>query len=407
MRDIVSPLDGIRSPFGARRGPFSPLSLFAAGEQGAWYDPSDFSTMFQDSAGATPVTAVEQPVGLILDKSNPLVFGSEQVTNGNFSNGSTGWSVSAQSSITGGVARIVSTDGTFQNVGQSKPLAAGWYRLTVDITASVSGGLTFAFSGAGVNFVLGSSVGTKVSYFYISSSTTSTLSFGRTAGVTDITIDNVSVVPMSGNHAFQSTTTSRPVLKQDANGKYYLLFDGVDDWLQTATINPGSVNKCQVFAGATKLVDASYGALTELSASSDVNQGSFGILVSSGSKWDMRLKGDTIAGSYGGYFANTAAAPVTNVATMLNDFSGATIAQMVIPRVNGVVTQSSSYGGAAGIGGGNFGSYALYIGRRGGSSIRFNGRLYGLIVRFSAENLIDSKIARAERWMAAKTGVQL
>jgi len=49
--------------------PFSPLALFAAGEQGIWLDPSDFSTMFQDSAGTTPVTAVGQPVGLIRDKS--------------------------------------------------------------------------------------------------------------------------------------------------------------------------------------------------------------------------------------------------------------------------------------------------------------------------------------------------
>lgn len=48
---------------------FSPLSLFASGEQGAWYDPSDLSTMFQDSAGTTPVTADGQPVGKILDKS--------------------------------------------------------------------------------------------------------------------------------------------------------------------------------------------------------------------------------------------------------------------------------------------------------------------------------------------------
>src|SRR5688500_2559990 len=44
-------------------------ALFAAGEQGAWYDPSDFSTMFQDSAGTTPVTAAGQPVGKINDKS--------------------------------------------------------------------------------------------------------------------------------------------------------------------------------------------------------------------------------------------------------------------------------------------------------------------------------------------------
>jgi len=44
-------------------------ALFATGQQGAWYDPSDFSTLFQDSAGVTPVTAVEQPVGLMRDKS--------------------------------------------------------------------------------------------------------------------------------------------------------------------------------------------------------------------------------------------------------------------------------------------------------------------------------------------------
>lgn len=44
-------------------------ALFAAGEQGAWYDPSDLSTLYQDSAGTTPVTAVGQPVGRMLDKS--------------------------------------------------------------------------------------------------------------------------------------------------------------------------------------------------------------------------------------------------------------------------------------------------------------------------------------------------
>ena len=48
---------------------FSPSILFANGEQGAWYDPSDITTMFQDSAGTMPVTAVGQPVGRILDKS--------------------------------------------------------------------------------------------------------------------------------------------------------------------------------------------------------------------------------------------------------------------------------------------------------------------------------------------------
>ena len=44
-------------------------TLFANNEQGAWYDPSDLNTLFQDAAGTTPVTATGQPVGRMLDKS--------------------------------------------------------------------------------------------------------------------------------------------------------------------------------------------------------------------------------------------------------------------------------------------------------------------------------------------------
>lgn len=43
--------------------------LFGAGEAGAWWDPSDLSTMFQDSAGLVPVTADGDPVGCIKDLS--------------------------------------------------------------------------------------------------------------------------------------------------------------------------------------------------------------------------------------------------------------------------------------------------------------------------------------------------
>ena len=49
--------------------PFSPLNLFSAGSVGGWYDPADLSTLFQDSAGTTPVTEAGQPVGLVQDKS--------------------------------------------------------------------------------------------------------------------------------------------------------------------------------------------------------------------------------------------------------------------------------------------------------------------------------------------------
>lgn len=66
-RSLTSPLTrALTEPGG---GGFSPVSLFASGEQGAWYDPSDLSSMFQDTAGTIPVTAVGQPVARINDKS--------------------------------------------------------------------------------------------------------------------------------------------------------------------------------------------------------------------------------------------------------------------------------------------------------------------------------------------------
>lgn len=48
---------------------FSVGSLFRESQAGLWYDPSDFSTLFQDTAGTVPLTATTQPVRLMRDKS--------------------------------------------------------------------------------------------------------------------------------------------------------------------------------------------------------------------------------------------------------------------------------------------------------------------------------------------------
>jgi len=50
-------------------GAFDPVSLFGASEEGGIYDPSDLSTLWQDSARTTPVTANNDPVGAIDDLS--------------------------------------------------------------------------------------------------------------------------------------------------------------------------------------------------------------------------------------------------------------------------------------------------------------------------------------------------
>ena len=53
---------------------FSPASLFAGGQQGLLLEAFDIDTLFQLSAGTTPVTASGQPVGLMLGKSQGLVL---------------------------------------------------------------------------------------------------------------------------------------------------------------------------------------------------------------------------------------------------------------------------------------------------------------------------------------------
>lgn len=247
----------------AARSAFSPFALFSSGEQGVWFDPSDLSTLFQDSAGTIPVTAVEQPVGKILDKS------------------------------------------------------------------------------------------------------------GR------------------GNHATQATSASRPILRQEATGEYYLAFDGTDDSLATAAINFSGTNKVNLFAGVRKLSDASFPMIAELSATINSNNGAFNLLVSSAG-YTFSSKGTAMAQAAlnVGY-----ASPISTVITGIGDISG----DLSTLRFNGTqVSQLTTDQGT-----GNYGNYPLYIGRRGGSSLPFNGRLYSLIVRGALSSA--AQIASTEAWVNAKT----
>jgi hypothetical protein len=48
--------------------PYSPTTLFAGGEEGFFFDVSDLSTVWEDSAGTVPAS-VDGPVGRVTDKS--------------------------------------------------------------------------------------------------------------------------------------------------------------------------------------------------------------------------------------------------------------------------------------------------------------------------------------------------
>jgi hypothetical protein len=169
------------------------------------------ATLFQDPAGTIPVTTPGQAVALMLDKSRGLTLGPELITNGDFSGGSTDWQVSAQCSISGGLARVVSSDGSFQNIGQNKTLSPGIYEFTLTIVERVSGSLQVAFTGGGVSAIgLPTSVGTHRVLMNVTTTASSQVAIYR-SGITDITFDNVSLKLIQGNHATQATAASRPI----------------------------------------------------------------------------------------------------------------------------------------------------------------------------------------------------
>jgi len=221
--------------------------------------------------------------------------------------------------------------------------------------------------------------------------------FQDSAGATPVTTAGQTVGKIldksgRGNHATQATLAQRPTYQIDGTGRPYLSFDGVDDGMATGTITPG-INKVQVFAGIRRISDALSGVLAEFSPALGSNAGS----------WHMLSP--AVGGTAGSGFAskgtvqaanNTAspAAPITEVLTGIGDISGDTN----IFRKNSVPTSILTDQGT-----GNFLPYVLYIGRRGGTTLPFNGRIYSLIMRFGA-NLTAGQIASTEAYVNGKTG---
>ena len=374
-----------------KKAGLTPRTLFSAGEQGAWYDPSDMSTLFQDSAGTVPVTAVEQPVGLILDKSRGLVLGPELVTNGNFSNGSTGWLLSSGVSIQNQQAVFTNVTGSNNGLVAIGILSAQKrYQVTFTVVSISSGQVYVFFAGNS-----SPSVGAPGTYTFTLNAGSYTSNFGvvkpNSSPDVNCVIDNISVRELPGNHAFQATATSRPVLQQDASGRHYLSFDGVDDFLQTSSINFNSTDKMTVFAGVRKLSDAAIGMVVELSVASGLeNLSAFNLTAPNTTGYGWRSVGTLFSDAN----STGTPAPESAVLTGIGDIA-ADVSRL---RRNGLIVANS----VSDQGTGNYGNYPLFIGRRGGTEYPFNGRIYSLIVRGAQST--EQQIASAEAWVNTKTG---
>jgi hypothetical protein len=208
---------------------FWPSDLFLGGVPGAWYDPTDLSTMFQDSAGTTPVTAVEQPVGLILDKSQGLALGAELVTNGTFPVNLNGWTIGdgTPTWVAPGAMRLDSTSAR-QSAYQDVPTVIGaTYEIRATLSNFSAGGFAprlSVWSGAFVSLLgsIGLSAGNFVGRFRATATTIRLQAYADLGGIANF--DDISVRELAGNHASQSTAASRPTYR----ARYNLLTQSED-----------------------------------------------------------------------------------------------------------------------------------------------------------------------------------
>ncbi len=185
---------------------------------GAWFDPSDMTTLYQDAAGTTPVTAVEQPVGLMLDKAQGLMLGPELVSNGTFDS-DTVWEKSAGVAITGGVctfSSVANGAGIYQTLSSGLSTTK-MYVVEFTLSGYISGGGISVRLGNSGFFTATNTVNEKKRVIINAGSPSGYLQILETTSNGTYSIDNISVRELYGNHATQSVTASRPVLSARYN----------------------------------------------------------------------------------------------------------------------------------------------------------------------------------------------
>lgn len=210
---------------------FSPASLFASGEQGVWYDPSDLTTMYQENSGVITPATFEQAVVFMIDKSKVY---TELVTNGEFTT-DTAWTKSS-TTIANGV--LTFSGSSEASATQASVFVSGnVYELILDITTVTAGTLRI-LSGTGQPMTNGDFTTSGIKRTILVPTSTGTLFLYTSNGFTG-TINSISIKLLT-SFADQSLPSKRPVL----SARYNLLtrteqFDNVA-WTAGGTTMTGS-----------------------------------------------------------------------------------------------------------------------------------------------------------------------
>jgi len=274
---LSSPLrHPLSSPLAARRGggvpAFDPATLFASGELGAWYDPSDLTTMFTDLSGMVNVSSAGQQPAIHLDKSLGLSLGSPRI-DGSFSS-ATGWPDDGLGgwSITGGQlvrAAGQSSTTTFRRVDSNSFQAGKFYRVSLNVIA-VTGEIRCQ-SNTGVQlFGFITTPGQKEAVFYNASA--SNVQLLGVASAT-CTVDDLVIREISGNHSIQTTSANRPTYQIEPSR---LVADGTD--IQPVVFPSSLGSNCTV-ARAVPGVGAEVLTAQTIGTSYNITQSHAGFLI--------------------------------------------------------------------------------------------------------------------------------
>jgi hypothetical protein len=454
---------GTVAPLGINTfSPFSPASFFANGEQGWWYDPSNFATLFQDSAGTTPVTAVEQPVGLQLDLSGrnnhrfqttsanrPVVSARVNLLTKTEQFDDAAWSKTA-TTITAN--STIAPDGTTTADTLTMSSIAGILKFATSPT-TVAGTFTqeLSFRRGNADWVVFFTSDGLSSYsaVWLNTSTGdpgSVVNVGTFSGATATVVpqnngyfrlrltftkpataasDTFGVAVVNGNGSFVSTigqTTiiwgadlrytnqgiGLPVYQRvntstdyDSTGfPVYIKPNGSNQFMQTNSINFTATDKMTVWQGVRKLSD-----LTTQSSGQNIIELSSIIDTNAGS---FNLSGSIgFSTNIKFAFQSRGSASGAGAATTLS-----ALAAPVSAVLTGVGDISGDLGtlrvngaqvaqSTADQGTGNYGNYPAYFYMRGGTSLPFNGNDYGSIARGAASTA--AQITNGETYINSLT----
>ncbi|MEF3074113.1 hypothetical protein V2P20_03655 [Methylobacter sp. Wu1] len=213
---------------------FAISSIFATGEAAALYEPWDLSTLFKDSIGTIPAV-VDQEVGLMLDKRYST---ANLIINGSFDVDVSGWTPStANVTPTLDAGRLKVSNSGAGYVYQAVTVVPNTpYVLFGNFVSKTSSGrILVGPTIGGSTYGSVAATGNAVVPF-IPTVETIYISLGDAAGAAGAVNIYDSFKLIQGAHQFQNTTASKPILRQDANGFYYLEHDGLDDQLTTGNV---------------------------------------------------------------------------------------------------------------------------------------------------------------------------